>query len=370
MDLQHTDEQRLLRDTLERFLREQYDQHARRQLIATDAGFSPEHWTFLAQMGMTAMPFSEDDGGLGGGPEDLMLIQEMMGRGLVLEPFFAGIVLAGGVLRHLPRGQSRDALLREVAEGTRVVSLAAREGRNDDAAGPATTRLAVDGDSLTLTGRKSLVLHAPAADTLLVTADLDGHPAVCAVDTDADGVTITPYRTVDDVPAGNVAFDTVRIDATRLMSRDAGAALAAADVDAGAAICAELFGCMQAAFEQTLDYVKMREQFGRAIGTFQVIQHRMADMYTHCEQARGMMYLAALSEGDDRARDVAAARVFIGEAALAVAEDAVQLHGGMGVTEELPIGAYYKRILMLTALGGGIDHEVDAFVAASSDRAA
>lgn len=368
MDFEFTDEQNMVRDGISRLIREEYDFDTRRSVIESDSGWRPELWAQLAELGMLAAPFSEEDGGFGGATE-AMIIMEEFGKGLAVEPFIPGVVCAGGFLKHGGNDAQREEYIGGIISGEKVFAFAYAEPRGRyDLANLETTAKADGGDYL-LNGHKAVVVGAPWATHLIVTARTSGGQtdtngiSVFVVAKDADGISTRDYGTVDGRRASEVYFENVKIPGDALVGEaDNGLPLIEKVVDeATAAVCAEAAGAMKITNETTLDYSRQRKQFGTAIGTFQVLQHRMADMLMEHEQAVSMMYLATikLDEGDaERKKNISAAKVKIGQAARFVGQAAIQIHGGMGMTDELAVGSYFKRLSIIEGEFGSVDHHM------------
>jgi alkylation response protein AidB-like acyl-CoA dehydrogenase len=359
-----TPEQELLREGLTKFLGDRYDLEASRAAVKTGAGWQPEIWRALAEeLDLLGATLPEHAGGMAGGPIELMIIAEALGHALVVEPYMDTAVLGAGLL-HRSGGARAGEVLARIVAGTALTAFAALE------AGPdlhvvATTAVR-DGEEWVLDGAKSVVTTAPLATHLLVTARTAGSPAdrdgvsLFLLEFDAaappPGMTVHPLRTIDDRLAADLVLHGVRLPGDALLGTvgEARQVVERAVDEATAALCAEAVGCMRRVLADTVMYTKQRTQFGQPISRFQVLQHRMVDMYLEVEQAAAATYLAmlCLNAGDtERARAVSAAKVTIGRAVRFVGQNAVQLHGGMGMTEELAIGHYFKR---LTA----IEHEL------------
>ena len=374
MDLSFSDDQRLLEDSVARFVRNEYEFDKRRALAASDEGFSRDHWATFAELGLLGLPFREEDGGLGGGPIDTMIVMEQFGRGLVLEPYLATVLLAGQAIAHAGTPEQRQTLLAGLIAGESLYALAHVEAGARFTLEHVETRAESDGDGYRLSGAKAVAFNAPAADQLVVSArtagktrDRDGI-SLFVVPANADGVTLRRYRTIDGFRAAEVALDRVAAGADALLG-DAGAALPAIETMADyatVAVCGEAVGVMDVLRETTLEYLQTRKQFGVPIGKFQVLQHRSVDMLMSCEEARSLTMMAALSLGKpavSRARAVSAAKAHIGKAGRHVGQEAVQMHGGMGMTDELKVGHYFKRLTMIDTLFGNVDHHLDRFAA-------
>ena len=367
MDFNYTEEQLALQDTLRRFIARDYAFEHRRALAKSADGFDRAAWKTFADFGILALPFHEDFGGLNGNAVDSMLVMEMLGRGLALEPYVSTVVLCGGLIRDAGSAAQKEALLPLIADGELMLALAHYESGGRYALDRvATTATAADG-GWQLDGAKAVVLGAPSADKLIVSAHSGKGLSLFLVDARTPGVTMRAYPTQDGARAADVKLAGVQVGADALIGTD-GAALPVIEraVDyASAALCAEAVGIMSALNEVTLEYLKTRKQFGVPIGKFQALQHRMADMVIATEQARSMATLAAVRvdspDAAERSRAVAAARAYIGTQARFVGQQAVQLHGGMGVVDELNVGHYFKRLTMIGLTFGDVDYHLGRF---------
>lgn len=374
MDFNFTEEQDMVRDGLSRLVREQYGAEDRRQLIATDAGWSAAIWAQLAELGILGMPFSEDDGGFGGGAIDSMVVMEEFGKGLVVEPFVPTVVCAGGFLKHAGTAAQKEEHIGGIVDGSRTFAFAYAEPRGRYDLANLETTAKKDGGDYVLNGHKSVVIGAPWASHLVVTARTGGARtdkegiSVFVVDKAATGVVTRDYATVDGRRASEVYFENVRVPAEALIGEE-GNALPLIELvtdEAIAAQCAEACGAMKVAHAMTLDYAKQRKQFGVPIASFQVLQHRMVDMYTEYECSVSMTYLATLRlEANERVRKeaVSAAKVRVGQAATHVGQEAIQIHGGNGMTDEYAIGHYFKRLTIFDSEFGNIDHHMKRHIA-------
>ena len=370
MDFELSDEQRLLKDSVDRLATQRYDFEARKKYAKEPDGWSRAMWNQYAELGLTALPFSEEDGGIGGGPVETMIVMESFGRSLALEPYFASIVLGGGFLRHGASAKARADVLPSVATGEMLLSFAhiERQARYDLADVTATAKK--DGAGYVLDGAKSLALHGDVADKIVVSARISGEQrsqngiGLFLVDAKAPGVTRRGYGTVDGLRAAEVTLANVKVSADDVIGEPGnGYALIERVVDSGiAALCAEAVGGMHEMHEITVDYLKQRKQFGIPIGNFQVLQHRAADMLLALEQARSMAMLATMMadepDAKERRRAISAAKVQIGRSAKIVGESAIQLHGGIGMTMEYKVGHYFKRCTMIDKAFGDADHHL------------
>ena len=367
MDFNLTTEQELLRDGLARFLSTRYDLEKSRAAAKTGTGWQPEIWRgFADELGILGASLPEDVGGIGGGPVEVMVIAEALGHALVVEPYIDTVVVAGGLLRRAG-GRAATAVLEKIVAGAAIVALAAAEPTSGDHWQDVSTTAVRDGDDSVVTGSKIVAMNAPLATHLLVTARTVDSEGISLLLVDLDragpGLDIHGYRTVDDRRAADLVMDGLRLPAHALLGEEgqAWASLDQARDEGAAAICAEAVGCMRKVLSDTVEYCKQRRQFGQPIGSFQVLQHRMVDMYMELEQAVAAVYLAVLNldaEPAIRARAVSAAKATIGRAARFVGQNAVQLHGGMGMTEELAIGHYFKRLTAIQYEFGSTDHHV------------
>ncbi|WP_283615017.1 acyl-CoA dehydrogenase family protein [Mycolicibacterium poriferae] len=378
MDFTLNDEQELLRNGLTRFLATRYDLEKSRAAAKTGLGWQPEIWrAFAEELGILGAALPEEYGGIGGGPVEMMLIAEALGHALVIEPYVDTAVVAAGLLRRAG-GDAAAGLVEKIASGTAIVTLAATEPTSGENWRDVTTVAERDGADWVLRGTKIVSASTPLASHVLVTArtsgartDADGISLfLVEVGSSTPGLTLHHYRTVDDRRASDIALEGVRLPSDALVG-GAGVAwpwLTRARDEGAAAVCAEAVGCMRKVLADTVEYCKQRQQFGQPIGGFQVLQHRMVDMYMHVEQAAAAALLAILKLDADevtRARAVSAAKVTVGRAAQFVGQQAVQLHGGMGMTEELAIGHYFKRLTALQFEFGSTDHHVSRYAQAS-----
>jgi len=367
MDFNLSEEQRQLRDGAARFLREQYPFDKRRQLAA-GAGFSAEAWGRYAELGWLALGLPEEVGGLGCSFIETALLAEEFGRGMVLEPYIPCAVLCARLLERSTGFAARNGLLEALAEGRLMLALAHAEPGERYAAEARRTQARPTATGWSLEGRKTLVAGAPIADQLLVTACIEGETALFLVPARADGVTVQDYALIDGTRAGDVHLGEAAVPRENLLARGSAATtlLEEALDRANLALCADALGCLEAAMAATSDYIKTRQQFGQPIGRFQALQHRMAEMFVEAQEARSALYrgLAAIDAGDAVARmtAVSAARVAVSAAARFVTEQGIQLHGGIGMTDEYQVGHYYKRVIVATKLFGDDDWHLDRYV--------
>ena len=370
MDFSFTEEQQMLQDSIRRYLESAYTLEHRAKAVAGD-GWSPDTWRELADLGLLALDVDEADGGIGAGPVGTMLVSQSIGAGLLVEPFHSSAVLATRLLSLLATGERRGELLGALASGEAIAGLAHAEDAGWQA--PLATRALASGGGWRLQGRKACVYHAPMARWLLVTAQASNGVSVFLVDRDAAGVGLREIRTIDGQRAADIELD-VQLDAdARLGEGDASAALAEA-LDRGiAALCADALGALDRILAATVQYSRDRVQFGTPIGRLQALQHRMADMYMQVEQARSMTYLATSTclqaDARERAEAVSAAKVVVGQAARKVGQEAIQLHGGMGMTDELATSHLFKRLLAFELRMGTTDEHMTLYRGASAGAA-
>ena len=363
MDFSFSEEQTLLRNSLSRYLADKYAYEDWRKFTRTVDGRDRAHWRQFAEMGLFAAPLPEANGGLGGGAIESMVVMEEFGRALVVEPFVSTVVVGGGLLARTA-GALAEEWLPKIASGETMMAFAFAEAQSRFNLADLTTKATKQGENYILLGQKSVVLAAPWADQFIVTARTGGAQreaqgvSVFLVDKNAKGVSSRDYAVMSGMRAADVIFDAVP---ARLIGEEGAALpLLEAAVDrAIAAHLAEATGAIAVLMSATVEYAKTRKQFGQPIGKFQALQHRMVDMYIAQEQARSASLMASLKlDGPDSARAVSAAKAAMGKYARAVAEGAVQVHGGIGMTDELNVGHYFKRLVLLETLYGSPDHHL------------
>ncbi|HYN59136.1 MAG TPA: acyl-CoA dehydrogenase family protein [Rubrivivax sp.] len=377
MNFEYSDEQQQLANSLGKLLANDYSFDKRKLILNSSTGGSDAVWAHFAEMGLTAVALPETDGGFGGGAVDLMAAMEACGEALVVEPLLDNLVAARLVSRAGSAAQ-RAALLPGLIDGSARLAFAALEPGRRYALAPAKTRALAVGNGWVLDGDKCVVVGAPSAHRLLVSARTGGtaddatRVSLFVVDAKAAGVRLNPHRTVDGQRAADVHFEGVTLAANALLG-PAGSALPLIDEAtdfATALLCADAIGAMKYANDATLEYMKTRKQFGVPIASFQVLQHRMVEMYIVCEQARSMAILAAskvdtAGNAAERQRAVSAAKIKIADAARHVSQESVQLHGGMGMSEELKISHTFRRLTMIAQRFGDADHHLERYAALS-----
>ena len=381
MDFNFTEEQSMVRDTVASFLQDKYDFETRRKIVASESGWRADYWqAFAEELGILGASFSEELGGLGGGAIDNMIIMEEFGKALVIEPYLGTVVIGGGFMKH--SGYAGAASVIEgIVAGTTTIAFAYAEPQGRYTWQDLKTTAKKDGSGYVLNGHKAVVVGAPFASHLVVTARTGGAQrdtggvSVFLVDKTLPGIVTRDYPTVDGGRASEVYFENVSIPADALIGEEGGGLPLVNKVldEAVAAVGAEAVGVLRKLHEGTLDYAKQRKQFGTAISNFQVLQHRMVDMFIEVEQAVSMTYMATikLDESDaERAKAVSAAKVRIGRACKFVGQNAIQIHGGMGMTDELAIGHYFKRASIIEGLFGSVDHHLKRYEGLSFGQAA
>ena len=370
MDFSLNEIQTMLVDSVEKFIARDYGFDLRQEYAASETGYSTDVWQTFCELGWTAIPFADRDGGLDGGPIETMILMQQFGRGLVVEPYLANIVLAGGILRRVGNDAQKTKWLKPLIDGGLQAAIAFVEPQSRyDLNNIASTATAA-ADGWIINGRKGVVLNGGNAGLLIIpartasgTTSEDGI-SLFAVDGNADGVSRRAYPTIDGHQAAEIRLDNVRVDATALLG-DAGRGfepLASVIDEATLAICAEAVGIMQVLTDKTVDFAKNRVQFGVPIGTFQALQHRMVDMLTASEQSYSLLLWATMANSDhteEAKRAISAIKYQVGTAGTKVGQEAVQLHGGMGVSWELDIGHYFKRLTAISQMLGNADWHLD-----------
>lgn len=376
MDFSLSDEQSMLAESVARFIDNDYGFESRQQIAEGSVGYSRDMWQTYAELGWTAVPFHEEDGGLGGGPIELILMMEQFGRGLVVEPYLATIVLAGGALRRAASANQKKQWLSGIIEGQTQAALAFAEPQSRFTISDIATKADANGNGFILNGRKNLVLNGSNADLLIIPARTGGAQTdengitLFVVAADSAGIDRRDYATVDAHHAADLSLKDVRVDSGSILGDVGQGYSTLQDVidEATLAVCAEAVGILRTLHDKTVEYAKNRVQFGVPIGTFQALQHRMVDMLMACEQTHSLLLWAAMltADGDADARKaISALKYQIGTAGRTVAQDAVQIHGGMGVTWELDISHYFKRFTAIELLFGNADFHLNRYLASS-----
>ena len=380
MDLSYTEEQMLLRDSVQKFIRDNYDISERNKLTATDEGFSRDNWRQYAELGWLAMPFSEEDGGIGGTPVDTMVMMEEFGKGLVVEPFLATIVMAGSAISEAANAEQKSELLPGIMDGSRFATFAYAERQAHHDLSNVVTTAKKDGDFYLINGNKSVVLNAASADTLIVSARTSGNSqdengiSVFIVDAKSEGIKRVDYPTVDGLRASEIAFEDVKVTGKDVLGK-IGEGLSLIQKVANRtilALSAEAVGAMEVLYLDTIAYTKQRQQFDKPLSEFQVLKHRMTEMFMEYSLARSLCMKATMLETQSAStketsaetqRTIHALKYLIGKSSRFIAQNAVQLHGGMGMTEELRVAHYFKRLTVIDSQFGNTDFHLEKFVA-------
>ena len=372
MNFELSEEQKMIQQSVERFVQENYDLTNRIKISSEDPGFSNEYWSSMAELGWLGLAFGEEDGGFGGNQIDTLVLMEQFGKGLVLEPFLANIVLGGGAIKRGASEALKQSIIPSLIEGNLQVTLAyAEEQSRFDLEDVATSACEEDKDFL-INGRKSMVLNAESADKIVVVARTSGSQideegiSLFLVDSNSDGVERENFPTVDGLRASEISFKDVRVSSENLIGeKDKGfEILKAVSNDAILALAAEAVGAMEVLYKDTVEYTQQREQFDHPLSDFQVLQHRMVDMFMEYEQCKSLLFRATMETVQDpllSQRTIHALKHLVGKSGIFVGESAVQLHGGMGVTEELRIGHFFKRLLVIDSQFGNSDFHLEKF---------
>ena len=373
MDFSFSEEQGLLQDSIQRYIQKSYTFDARQKILKSEEGFSRENWATFAELGWLALPFTEQSGGFGGTAVETMIMMEEFGKGLVVEPYVSTVIMAGSVIEAGGTTEHIEGVLTEIMAGTKFASLAYVEPQARFNLADVTTTAKVEGDGYVINGFKGVVLGGPSADVLVVPARTSGDQkdesgiTLFLVEASANGISKRDYPTIDGFQASEINLDNISVPASAVLGEvDKGLGLLEIGINNGIlAVGAEAVGAMEVLYKTTVEYCKTREQFGQPIGKFQVLQHRMVDMFMEHEQAKSLLYMAALrmSEGDEveALKAVSALKVQIGKGGRFVGQNAIQLHGGMGMTDELNVGHYFKRITAIETLFGNVDHHLKKY---------
>lgn len=373
MDFRLNEEQQMLQDTVARLVRGEYSFEKRLEFSETDAGFSVDFWKQLGELGLTAVPFTEELGGFGGGGVEVQSVMTELGRGLCLEPFLQSVILGGGLVSQAADDSQKETLLGGIASGELHAAVALQEPQSFYNLNDVETHAEKNDAGYVLNGRKAVVIGGHCADLILVSARTSGEPrdangiSLFALKPDTAGIERRNYPTMDGSKGCDLTLNNVQVSADALLGEE-GQAAEVIEYQTGraiAALCAEAVGIMEAANELTLDYLKQRKQFGVPIGKFQVLQHRMVDMMSELEQARSMAILAASvadeEQSDDRRRVLAAAKNVIGRSGQFISEQGIQSHGGIGMTWEYNFAHYAKRLIMINHQLGDDDFHLERY---------
>ena len=362
MNLDYNDEQNMLREQIQKFCESEYDFYKREEIVKSSNDFDENVWNLFAEQGWLSMPFSEQSGGLGFGPIELSILFEEFGKALVIEPYLSTVVLSGTLLDKSTFSEKND-LIEKICTGSIHISLAYAEVDNGyDYLTPSTT---LD-SKFVLNGTKTLVLNGSNAEKIIVTCTNDDTLNIVVLDANTPGVSINSFSTVDGQSCSEISFENVKLDKSNIIAAGNGAEnLLKETINlATLCICAEAVGCMESCYHKTLEYTKGREQFGQPISGFQVLQHRMVDMFIESELAKSLLIKAMLevnNRSDEMYKHVSALKSYVGKSGKLSAKEAVQLHGGMGVSEEMMIGHYLKKMISIDALFGNADYHLKTF---------
>jgi len=362
MNLNYNEEQVMLREQIQKFCESEYDFYKREDIVKSSNDFDPNVWKLFADQGWLSMPFSEDSGGLGFGAIELSILFEEFGKALVIEPYLATVVLSGTLIDKSSYSNKKD-IIDKICQGEKHISLAYAEV--DKSYDYLTPNTSLDSNNI-LNGAKTLVLNASNADNLIVTCKKDNELNLVIMDSSIDGISINSYSTIDGQSCSEISFENVKLDASNILSSgDEAESLIKETINlATLCISAEAVGLMESCYHKTLEYTKGREQFGQPISNFQVLQHRMVDMFIESELAKSLLIKAMLevnNGSDEMYKHVSALKSYIGKSGKLSAKEAVQLHGGMGVSEELMIGHYLKKMISIDALFGNADYHLKTF---------
>ena len=372
MNFELSEEQKMIQQSVERFVQENYDLTNRVKISSEDPGYSQEYWTAMAELGWLGLAFSEEEGGFGGNQIDTLVLMEQFGKGLVLEPFLANIVLGGGAIKRGGSPAIKESILPNLIEGNLQVTLAYAEEQSRFDIEDVATAAREDGSNFIINGKKSMVLNAESADKIVVVTRTSGSQvdedgiSLFLVDATSKGIERENFPTVDGLRASEITFNDLEVSSGNLIGeKDKGFSILQAVVnDAILALSAEAVGAMEVLYKDTVEYTQQREQFDHPLSDFQVLQHRMVDMFMEYEQCKSLLLRATMETVQDpilAQRTVHALKHLIGKSGIFVGESAVQLHGGMGVTEELRIGHFFKRLLVIDSQFGNSDFHLDKF---------
>ena len=372
MNFELSEEQKMIQQSVERFVQENYDLSNRIKISSEDPGFSKEYWSSMAELGWLGLAFSEEDGGFGGNQIDTLVLMEQFGKGLVLEPFLANIVLGGGSIKRGGSKEIKDLIIPKLIDGSLQITLAYAEEQSRFDIEDVATSARKEGDGFIINGKKSMVLTAESADKIVVVARTNGSQvdeegiSLFLIDADAEGIDRENFPTVDGLRASEISFKDVQVTSECLIGeKDKGFSILQAVVnDAILALAAEAVGAMEVLYKDTVEYTQQREQFDHPLSDFQVLQHRMVDMFMEYEQCKSLLYMATMKyeEGaPDAKKAISGLKYQVGKAGKFIGQQAVQLHGGMGVTDELNVGHYFKRLTTVGTIFGNTDYHLKKY---------
>ena len=372
MDFTFNEEQSLIQDQVDQFILKEYDWETRQSLSHSDLGFGQENWQKFAELGWLGISVSEDSGGFGASAIESMLIMEAFGKGLVVEPFLETMIMSGGILDDHGSAEQKSSLLEPAIAGNMQLALAYAEPQSRFNLSDVVTEAKADGDNFTLNGYKSVVMNGPSANKIIVSARTSGSQldeygiTLFVIDSEASGLNKANYKTVDGRRASDLTIENVSVSRDDIVGElDSGYEILDSAIDkAILAISAEAVGAMEVLYKTTVEYTKTREQFGTAIGKFQVLQHRMVDMFMEYEQCKSLLYMATMKHEEgavDSKKAISGLKYQVGKAGKFIGQQAVQLHGGMGVTDELNVGHYFKRLTTVGTIFGNTDYHLKKY---------
>ena len=372
MDFNFSEEQSMIQGQVAQFIQRDYEWEKRQSLASSDLGFSKEHWNTFAELGWLGISLSEESGGFGGSALETMIIMEEFGKALVVEPFLETIVLSAGLIDSCGNKNQKKEILEKVILGKMHLALAFAEPQSRFNLSDVNTEAKQDGNSYILNGYKSVVMNGPNADMLIISARTSGNPrdkngiSLFLIDSKSSGISSRHYSTVDGRKASEISLENVKVDSDFLLGKkEQGYEELEKAIDlATLAICGEAVGAMEVLYKTTVEYTKTRKQFGQAIGKFQVLQHRMVDMFMEYEQSKSLLLMATIKkvEGSpDSKKSISGLKYQIGKASKFIGQQAVQLHGGMGVTEELNVGHFFKRLTTISTIFGNTDYHLKRY---------
>ena len=367
MNLNYSDEQNMLREQVLKFCETNYDFIDREKILETEAGYSQDNWKQFAELGWLAVPFKEENGGFNFGPIELTVLFEEFGKALVVEPYLSSVVMSGTILEN-SNHSNKSSIIEKIIAGEHQISVAYAEPNIGYNFFDCLTSLSTGGDKLLLNGTKSLVLNGGNADQFIVLANQDGSSVLILVDFDADGLSVQSFKTIDGQTCAELSFENVSIDSESILaSGDEAEAIFNKMINVSIlCISAEAVGAMNASYMKTVQYTKEREQFSQPISNFQVLQHRMVDMFIETELTKSLLIKATLqldSNDPEAGNTISALKVQVGKAGRLVGQHAVQLHGGMGVSNEMSIGHYLKRFTAIDSMFGNTQHHINKYQA-------
>ena len=372
MDFTFNEEQTLIQDQVDQFIQKEYDWETRQSLSNSELGFGDNNWQKFAELGWLGISTSEDSGGFGGSAIESMLIMEAFGKGLVVEPFLETMIMSGGILDNHGSDQQKSSILEPAIAGEMQLALAYAEPQSRFNLSDVVTEAKEEGENFILNGYKSVVMNGPSAEKIIVSARTSGSQmeeegiSLFIVDAASEGLNRTNYKTVDGKRASDITIENLSVSKENIIGPiNSGFAILDSAIDTAIlAISAEAVGAMEVLYKTTVEYTKTREQFGTAIGKFQVLQHRMVDMFMEYEQCKSLLYMATMKheEGSaDAKKAISGLKYQVGKAGKFIGQQAVQLHGGMGVTDELNVGHYFKRLTTVGTIFGNTDYHLKKY---------